>query len=298
MFFPCARLPHAQEKEDHHAPDSETCRKGRKEKAKAKFCIGRDALPKSLHQKEKNTMVKAFWESHRDKWTEAEPALKSIVDTSQKIEGHTHFLLGCVECMAYQNAHPDEKAFARCPLAVGKQSWVKRDTIVRHLKSAGHQKAVTWHREAPGAGLKENLAEDPREDVPSAAQMRIGYGLCKESILAATGAAYEKACAEAIKSGDPNVPASRCSKPMLAQIANMCGTAVLHDQHRRLAGGQRNKNAPKWMCVAEDDSAGFAQKVLRVAFKDYSVADILLDWKHHDGKKSALWSCNGKPNAP
>ena len=122
--------------------------------------------------------------------------------------------------------------------------------------------------------------------MPSVAQMRIAYSLLKESPLAATGKAYEKACRDARASGDPNVPEFRCSNPIFGKIANSMGSAVLHDLHRQLAQGKK-KNAAKWACLAEDASQGFEQTILRVALKDYSAVDVLLDWRRHGGKKKA-----------
>ena len=122
-------------------------------------------------------------------------------------------------------------------------------------------------------------------DVPSIAQMRVAYSLLKESPLSATGKLYEKTCKDARSNGDPLMPAFRCSGPIFGRISECVGTAVVHDLHRQLTS--KNKNAARWACLAEDSSKGFEQMCLRVAFKDYSAQDVLLDWKRHGGKKKA-----------
>ena len=123
-------------------------------------------------------------------------------------------------------------------------------------------------------------------DVPSMAQFRIGYSLLKEMAMAATGEKYQKACREARAGGDPHVPEFRCSAPIFGRIAKTIGGAILHDLHGRLTS--KNKNGAQWACLAEDASKGFEQMCFRVAFKDYSALDVLLDWKRHGGKKKAI----------
>ena len=121
-------------------------------------------------------------------------------------------------------------------------------------------------------------------DVPTEAQMRVAYALMRESPLAASGRQYEKKCKDGRANGDPHIPPWRCSAPIFGRIMNSIGLAVQQDLHRELVS---RKNPATWACLAEDASKGFEQICFRVAFKDYSVKDVLLDWKRHKGKKKA-----------
>ena len=90
---------------------------------------------------------------------------------------------------------------------------------------------------------------------------------------------------EALENKDPNVPEFRNSNPIFSKIGKSCGLAVVHDLHRKLA--PVNKNPPMWLCMAEDASQGYEQRSLRIAYKDFTADEILLDWEHHGGKKKA-----------
>ena len=121
-------------------------------------------------------------------------------------------------------------------------------------------------------------------DVPTEAQMRVAYALLRESPLAATGNAYTQKCKDTRTSGDSNIPPWRCSRWVFGRIVSSISLAVQHDLHRALVS---KKNPATWACLAEDASKGFEQICYRVAFKDNSVKDVLLDWKRHQGKKKA-----------
>ena len=254
-------------------------------KGKRKWFQGRDKFPSSASASQQNDILRASFEKLMPSWLKQFPDL-SIIDNTAEIDGVTRFQVGCRDCMAYLTAHPEDKAFKNNKWATGEQfrHGVKKDTFLRHgwgSRSKLHQDAVKWRKRKP-----ESLKKGVREDVPSAAQFRIAYSMVKENPQAATGAAYVKACVEARAGGDENVPSHRCSEKVFSQTIKVVGKAVVHDLHRLLAM-RNNKNPPQWACLAEDNGGGISQKAFRVAFKDLSALDILLDWKHHCGKNKA-----------
>jgi hypothetical protein len=265
--------------------------KKHQKKKNQKWQQGRDKIPEGVPQLRKNAILQASFKNNMPAWRKEYPQLKSIIETTQEVAGVRFFQLGCAECMAYVEAHPDEKIRQKKKtgnkLAIGEfgQTGIRKHDLLRHFggpRSKLHQNAVAWKSEK----VSEKKQEDAREDVPSAAQFRIAYSMLKENPLAATGKMYEKACREAREGGDKNVPPYRCSNPIFGKIARSVGQAVVYDLHRRL--GSKNKNAPQWATLAEDNGGGISQKCLRVAFKDFSALDVLLDWSRHLGKKKAL----------
>lgn len=190
-------------------------------------------------------------------------------------------------------AHPEEVSHKKKrvgnKLAIGEygQAGIRKHDLIRHFQKGTrgrlHEAALAWQTEK----VSEKKHEDAREDVPSAAQFRIAYSILMENPLAATGKMYEKGCLEARASGDENVPPYRCSNPIFRNITDSVGKAVLYDLHRRLTTSKKNKNPPEWLCLAEDNGGGIAQKCIRVAFRDLLALDVLLDWSHHHGKKKA-----------
>ena len=264
----------------------------KKHKKKKKWQQGRDKIPEGVSQSRKNYILQATFKNNMPAWREEYPQLKSIIETTQEVAGVRFFQLGCADCMAYVAAHPDEKMRQKRKtgnkLAIGEfgQTGIRKHDLLRHFhgpRSKLHRDAVAWHTREK---VSEKKQEEARDDVPSAAQFRIAYSLLKENPLAATGKMYEKACLEAREGGDKNVPPYRCSHVIFAKIAQSIGQAVVHDLHRRLAK-RNNKNAPEWATLAEDNGGGISQRCLRVAFKDFSALDVLLDWHHHLGKKKA-----------
>ena len=279
-----------------HDKQHEQKKKKKNKEKKEKKCRtkkwqqGRDKIPEGLAQSQKNYILQATFKNHMPAWTKEHPQLKSIIETTQEVAGVRFFQLGCRDCMAYVEAHPDEKLRQKKKkgnkLAIGEfgQSGIRKHDLLRHFdgpRSKLHQNAVAWNSEK----VSEKKQEYAREDVPSAAQFRIAYSMLKENPLAATGKMYENKCLEARENGDKNVPPYRCSHPIFGKIARSAGEAVVYDLHRRLS--PKNKNAPQWVTLAEDNGGGISQKCLRVAFKDFSASDILLDWSHHLGKKKA-----------
>jgi hypothetical protein len=252
-----------------------------------KWQQGRDKIPDTLSRSDKNHVLRTCFEKNMPSWRKVCQQLEHVIETTTEEKG---FRLGCSVCMAYVAAHPDEKRHRTRngnTLATGEFGWggIRKHDLLRHFqgpRSNLHQDALRWKSE-PVAEKKEG---DTREDVPSPAQFRIAYAMLKENPRAATGKAYEKACEDAQAGGDENVPPFRCSGQVFGKIAMVVGQAVVHDLHRRLAQ-RNNSNPPQWGCLAEDDGGGIAQKGMRIAFKDFSAADICLDWCHHGGKKKA-----------
>ena len=173
-------------------------------------------------------------------------------------------------------------------LATGEfgQHGIRKHDLLRHfqggMRSKFHQDAVAWRSQK----VPEKKQADAREDVPSAAQFEIAYAMLKENPLAACGKMYERQCIDARKAGNENVPPYRCSIPVFGKISLSLGQAVVCDLHRRLAE-RSNKNPPVWATLAEDNGGGISQKCVRVVFKNFSALDVLLDFSHHMGKKTA-----------
>jgi hypothetical protein len=97
--------------------------------------------------------------------------------------------------------------------------------------------------------------------------------------------AYVDHCEVARSSGDViNYPSMRCSRWCSDRMTTATSAAITAQQHDRLLS---EKNPPGWANWAQDGRKGVEQRLLRCAFQDLTVEDMLIAMlPQGDGKKA------------